>query len=65
MSPLWREHGKGDAGGGIHVAICCCNEEEEELQVSAKSKHVGRSAPPNDDHLSYHTWYQVLDVDGI
>ena len=38
MSPLWREHGKGEGGGGIHITICCCNEEEEELQVSSSKR---------------------------
>eukprot|EP00903_Cladosiphon_okamuranus_P012301 g11533.t1 len=34
MSPLWKDHGKGQPGGGIHIVICCCNEEVEELNVA-------------------------------
>ncbi|CAM9498935.1 unnamed protein product [Ectocarpus fasciculatus] len=33
MSPLWREHGKGQGGGGVHIVVCCCNEGQEELKV--------------------------------
>lgn len=33
MSPLWRDHGKGEIGGGIHIVVCVCNEIEEELKV--------------------------------
>lgn len=36
MSPLWKDHGKGKGGGGIHIVVCCCNEAVEELNVRHK-----------------------------
>ncbi|CAB1114147.1 unnamed protein product [Ectocarpus sp. CCAP 1310/34] len=44
MSPLWREHGKGQGGGGIHIVVCCCNETQEELKVMLSTFRIDATA---------------------